>query len=142
MEDLIDSNDKDSAIAKAMFLHYLELEQQISGYTALKMSSNPDTATKSTLSDVEQSEANIEELEFDSRIPREILNSMMNDSIISSFFNGPMALAVSRPLFKLRYHKQISDYLIARKNQIKNELETTFLVRTLKCLAMSSEMIL
>ena len=126
MEDLIDSNDKDSAIAKAMFLHYLELEQQISGYTALKMSSNPDTATKSTLSDVEQSEANIEELEFDSRIPREILNSMMNDSIISSFFNGPMALAVSRPLFKLRYHKQISDYLIARKNQIKNELETTF----------------
>ena len=126
MEDLINSNDKDSAIAKAMFLHYLELEQQISGYTALKMSSNPDTATKSTLSDVEQSEANIEELEFDSRIPREILNSMMNDSIISSFFNGPMALAVSRPLFKLRYHKQISDYLIARKNQIKNELETTF----------------
>jgi hypothetical protein len=126
MEDLIDSNDKDSAIAKAMFLHYLELEQQISGYTALKMSSNPDTATKSTLSDVEQSEANIEELEFDSRIPREILNSMMNDSVISSFFNGPMALAVSRPLFKLRYHKQISDYLIARKNQIRNDLETTF----------------
>ena len=126
MEDLIDSNDKDSAIAKAMFLHYLELEQQISGYTKLKMSSNPDTATDSTLSDVEQTEANIEELEFDSRIPREILNSMMNDSIISSFFNGPMALAVSRPLFKLRYHKQISDYLIARKNQIKNELETTF----------------
>ena len=90
------------------------------------MSSNPDTATDSTISDVEQSEANIEELEFDSRIPREILNSMMNDSIISSFFNGPMALAVSIPLFKLRYHKQISDYLIARKNQIKNELETTF----------------
>jgi hypothetical protein len=37
-----------------------------------------------------------------------------------------MALAVSRPLFKLRYHKQISDYLIARKNQIRNDLETTF----------------
>ena len=126
MEDLIDSNDGNSDIAKAMFLHYLELEQQISGYTALKMSSNPDTATKSTLSDVEQNEANIEELEFDSRIPREILDKMMNDSVISSFFNGPMALAVSRPLFKLRYHKQISDYLIARKNQIRNDLETTF----------------
>jgi hypothetical protein len=126
MEKLIMDNDADSDIAKAMFLHYLELEQQISGYTALKMSSNPDTATKSTLSDVEQGEANIEELEFDSRIPKEILNSMMNDSIISSFFNGPMALAVSRPLFKLRYHKQISDYLIARKNQIRNDLETTF----------------
>ena len=126
MEKLIIDNDADSDIAKAMFLHYLELEQQISGYTALKMSSNPDTATKSTLSDVEQSEANIDELQYDERIPREILDRMMNDSVISSFFNGPMALAVSRPLFKLRYHKQISDYLIARKNQIRNDLETTF----------------
>lgn len=126
MKDLIVNNDVDSDIAKAMFLHYLELEQQISGYTALKMASNPDTATKSTLSDVEQTEANIDELQFDSRIPKEILEQMMNDSVISSFFNGPMALAVSRPLFKLRYHKAISDYLIARKGQIRNDLETTF----------------
>ena len=126
METLIINNDGKSDIAKAMFLHYLELEQQIAGYTKLKMSSNPDTSTKATLSDVEQTEANIEELEFDSRIPREILDLMKNDSIISSFFNGPMALAVSRPLFPLRYHKSISNYLIARKNQIKSDLETTF----------------
>ena len=115
-----------SDIAKAMFLHYLELEQQISGYTALKMSSNPDTSTKSTLSDVEQTEANIGELFFDSRVPLEIVESMMDDSILKSFFNGPLALAVSRPLFKLRYHRIISDYLISRKNQIRNDLELTF----------------
>ena len=118
----LQSNDQ----AKAMFLHYLELEQQISGYTALKMSFNPDTSTESTLSNVEQTEANIEELQYDSRIPTEVLNSLKNDSIISSFFNGPLALAVSRPLFKLRYHKAVSDYLIARKKQITRDLESTF----------------
>jgi hypothetical protein len=126
MESLIKSNDGSSDIAKAMFLHYLELEQQIAGYTALKMSSNPDTATKSTLSDVEQTEANIENLFFDPRVPTEIVESMMDDSILKSFFNGPLALAVSRPLFKLRYHKEISDYLIARKEQIRRDLEITF----------------
>jgi hypothetical protein len=112
--------------AKAMFLHYLELEQQIAGYTALKMSSNPDTATKSTLSDVEQTEANIENLFFDPRVPTEIVEAMMDNSILKSFFNGPLALAVSRPLFKLRYHREVSDYLIAKKEQIRKDLEVTF----------------
>jgi hypothetical protein len=126
MYSLIVDNDKKSDIAKAMFLHYLELEQQISGYTAAKMSFNPDTATKSNLSDVEQTESNIESLFFDSRIPTEIVTAMMNDSVIKSFFNGPLALAVSRPLFKLRYHKQISNYLIAKKETIKKDLKTTF----------------
>lgn len=126
MEDLIVNDNRNSDIAKAMFLHYLELEQQIAGYTALKMSSNPDTATKSTLSDVEQTEANIEDLFFDPRVPTEIVESMMDDSILKSFFNGPLALAVSRPLFKLRYHKEISDYLIGKKGKIREDLEYTF----------------
>jgi hypothetical protein len=126
MLELIESDDRTSDKAKAMFLHYLELEQQIAGYTALKMSSNPDTATKSTLSDVEQTEANIQNLFYDRRVPREIVESIMDDSILKSFFNGPLALAVSRPLFKLRYHKEISDYLIAKKDKIRNDLETTF----------------
>jgi hypothetical protein len=126
MKDLIVNDNKDSDMAKAMFLHYLELEQQIGGYTALKMSSNPDTSTKSTLSDVEQTEANLESLAYDSRIPSEILDRIMNDSVISSFFNGPLALAVSKPLFKLRYHKEISEYLIAKKDQIRKDLEITF----------------
>ena len=123
---LIESNDKTSEIAKTMFLHYLELEQQIAGYTALKMASNPDTSTKSTLSDVEQTEANIENLFFDSRVPTDIVEAMMDDSILKSFFNGPLALAISRPLFKLRYHKEISDYLIGKKDKIRDDLEITF----------------
>jgi hypothetical protein len=126
MLDLITEDNRKSEKSQAMFLQYLMIEQQIGGLTSLKMSSNPDTAVKSTLSDVEQTEANIENLQFDNRIPQEILRKLMSDSVISSFFNGPLALAISRPLFKLRYHKLISEYLIAKDAKIKKDIDVTF----------------
>ena len=126
MYTLIQTDDRNSDMARAMFLHYLELEQQIAGYTALKMASNPDTSTKSTLSDVEQTESNIANLFYDSRVPREIVESIMDDSILKSFFNGPLALAVSRPLFKLRYHPVITSYLIENNGRIRDDLDTVF----------------
>ena len=103
---------QESELAKTMFLHFLEIEQQITGLTALKLSSNPDTATRSTASEVELSEASIDQLSSETKIPKELLTKMLNDSVISSFFNGPMALAVIRPLFKLKYNKHISNYIV------------------------------
>jgi hypothetical protein len=126
MFNLIEKDDKNSLKAKAMFLHYLELEEQIKGYTKLKMSSNPDTSTKTTLSDVEQTEASLSELLSDTKVPLEVTESMRNNSILKSFFNGPLVLAISRPLFKLRYHPQITEYLIGKKNEIYKDLKYTF----------------
>jgi hypothetical protein len=104
--------EKEADLAKAMFLHFLEIEEQITGVTGFKMASNPDTSTKSTGSEVELSEASIEQLYEETKIPKGLLDKMLKDSVISSFFNGSMALAVIRPLFKLRYNKYISDYII------------------------------
>ena len=115
---------KKDKLAQAMFLHYLSIEKQVSGLTALKMSSNPDTSTKSTISDVEQTEANLDEIREGDHA--ELLESFMNDSVISSFFNGPLALALSRPLFKLRFHRAISDFLIVKNEAIRNDLQFTF----------------
>ena len=126
MYDLITSDDKKGAKSQAMFLQYLMIEQQIGGLIGLKMSLNPDTAIESTLSDVEQKEVNIENLQYDSRVPLEIVKKLMSDSVISSFFNGPLALAISRPLFKLRYHKLVSEYLIAKDAKIRKDVETVF----------------
>ena len=129
MKDLVEDNDftkKKLDQAKAMFLHYLELEDQIKGYTKLKMSFNPDTSTKSTISDVEYTESNIEEIFNDSRVPQEVVENMKNNSILKSFFNGQLALAVSRPLFKLRFHPEISDFLISVKDRIRNDVNITF----------------
>ena len=126
MLKIIKDNDTTSDKSKAMFLHFLELEQQIGGYTKFKMASNPDTKTETTISNVEQTESNLDQLSYDSRIPLEIVERMKSDSILKSFFNGPLALAVSRPLFKLRYHPQITEFLIGRTERIRNDLEYVF----------------
>ena len=105
-------SEEEKDLAKTMFLHFLEIEQQITGLTALKLSSNPDTATRSTASEVELSEASIDQLSDETKIPKELLTKMLNDSVISSFFNGPLSLAVIRPLFKLKYNKHISNYIV------------------------------
>jgi len=115
----------DSELSLAMFLHYLQIEDNIKGITKLKMNSNPDTSTKSVLSDIEQTEANIENLKYDESVS-ELLGKLMNDSVIKSFFNGPLALAISRPLFKLRYHKAISDFIITKGDSIREDVESTF----------------
>jgi hypothetical protein len=121
-----DISDSQMDMAKAMFLHYLQMEEQIKGLTTLKINANPDTNTKSTLSEVEQSESSLESLLFDSRLPSDLVQSLLNDSVISSFFNGPLALAISRPLFKLRYHKMISDFLIVKDPLLRNAANKTF----------------
>ena len=113
-------------LAKAMFLHFLQIEQQTTGITKLKMASNPDTNTKTSGTEVEMSQASIEELRYDSKIMPGLLESIMKDSVIGSFFNNPLALALNNTLFKLRFNKAISDYLIARRSTIQSASEKMF----------------
>lgn len=120
MESVINKNDKTSNVARAMFLHYLSLEAQVGGLTAVKLTSNPDTSTKSTISDVEQTEADLDAQKTGDHA--ELLESFMNDSVISSFFNGPLSIALSKSLFNLRFNKAISDYLIVKDQNIKDNL--------------------
>jgi len=120
MRKVIDTNDKQSDLSHAMFLHYLSLEAQVSGLTRLKLSSNPDTSTKSTISDVEQTEADLDMEKVGDHA--ELLESFMNDSVISSFFNGPLSIALSKSLFTLRFNKAVSDFLIVKDEQITRDL--------------------
>jgi len=105
-------SEKEADLAKAMFLHYIEIEEQITGITSLKLASNPDTSPKSTGSELELSQSALEELANETKISPDILSKMMKDSVIASFFNGPLSLAIIRPLFRMRYDKNISDYII------------------------------
>jgi hypothetical protein len=115
-----------SQLSVAMFLHFLQIEQQITGFTQLKMASRPDTSTKSTGSDVEQAEANIERLYGETKIEDTLLPLMRNDSVISSLFNNALALALNERLFPLRFNKAISNYLIGKNQQLREDSELIF----------------
>ena len=115
-----------SELSKAMFLHYLELDQQMEGVKKLKFSSNPDTKLRTSLGSVEEAEAKLGDLENESKLDQELLQKMLYDSVTSSFFNGDMALALSRPLFPLAYNKNISDWIITNMQDFDNNDQKTF----------------
>lgn len=115
-----------SQLSVAMFLHYLQIEQQITGFTRLKMASRPDTSTKSTGGDVEQAEANLESLVGESKIEENLLPLMRTDSVISSLFNNSLALSLNERLFPLRFNKAISNYLIGKNRKLRDDSESIF----------------
>ena len=115
-----------SELSLAMFLHYLQIEQQITGLTQLKVATKPDTTTSPTGSEAEQSQANIEALYLESKIEDGLVDQMVNDTVISSFFNSPLALAINEVIFPLRYNKAVSSYLISQNRTIRQDSEATF----------------
>lgn len=117
-------NVANSELSKEMFLHFLQIEDQIKGIAQVKMNANPDTSLKAVLSSVEQTEANLENLGENPDL-NYLVEKFLNDSVISSFFNGPLALAISRPLFKLRYHKAVSEYLMDKGMDMIQEMKDT-----------------
>jgi hypothetical protein len=117
-----------SELSQLMFLHFLQIETQVQGITQLKMNSNPDTSTDSTLFEAEQTVANLESLEYESKLDSDLYEGMINDSIISSFFNEKMALGISKPLFPLRYHPAVSNFLInlSKSRTLSEDAKLTF----------------
>jgi len=118
---------KSSDLSLTMFLHYLDIEDQIKGITQIKMNANPDTNTKSVLSDIETSEGRLENLEGNAEL-QPIISALMGDSIISSFFNNKLALSLAAPLFKLRYNPAIRTFIKSKddSNELMENIKTTF----------------
>jgi hypothetical protein len=113
-------------LAKTMFLHFIQIEQQTGALTRLKMASNPDTNTKSSGTEVEMSQAAIEEMRYNTSVMPGLIDLIKSDSVIGSFFNNPLALALNNTLFTLRFNKAVSGYLIARRSKIQSDSEKMF----------------
>lgn len=109
-----------SELSRTMFLHYLTIEQQIQGLTALKMASNPDTSTMTDVGQAIQAEANVNALAEETKIDQDLRTSMLNDSIISSFFNTKLIRGLAKPLFKFRYDEDIQDYIQSYMSSFQN----------------------
>jgi len=126
--EFVESKAPYSELSQLMFLHFLQIETQIQGITQLKMNSNPDTSTDSTLFEAEETLANLETLETETKLDQDLFKSMLTDSVISSFFNEKMALGISKPLFPLRYHPSVSKFLIdlSKSRVLRDQAKLTF----------------
>jgi hypothetical protein len=113
-------------LSRTMFLHFLEIEQQIDGIKALKFAFNQDTNLKSTIGAVEEAEYKVEALATKSSLDQELRYKMETESVISSFKVGPLTLAMTRPMYPLMFHKTISDYIIRKMKDIETDNQRTF----------------
>jgi hypothetical protein len=113
-------------MSQLMFLHFLEIEQQIEGLTKLKINSNPDTRTDSTVADVELAEATRKDLEEDSKIDQALLRALRYDSVTSPMYNNDLILSLIQPLMPLRYHPNLSEWIVTNIKDFRNNLDETF----------------
>jgi hypothetical protein len=115
-----------SELSKLMFLHFIETEQAVTGLSKLRSVINPDTSTKSDIFQVEQAESSAENIMDESKIDSDIPAVIFNDSILKSFFNTKLSLAVARPMFPLRYHPAVTKFLMQDPMEIKDLADSLF----------------
>jgi predicted GNAT family acetyltransferase len=117
---------KYDADAKAAFLHFLELEKTSEGIKDIKMKMNYDTAQSTDLFDAQRKEADLRQLYADSKTPNQVVDGILNDSTIGGFRIADFQLSLWGPLFKIRSHKELNDFLIQRLSSDSNKMKKIY----------------
>jgi hypothetical protein len=99
---------------RAAFLHYLEAENMAMPIRDVKLKMNFDTSKSGTLFEAQDRILMKEELKEDARIPMEMVDKILTDSPIGSFYIQPFQLAIWKDLFPLRSHPLITDFLLQK----------------------------
>ena len=97
-----------SDLSKAMFLHYLQAEDQMEGTKMLKLAANPDTTTMTDVQAALQSEQDIANLDSEPTLNQKLKTDVIENSIISSFFNNKLISDLGKELFSFRYDESFN----------------------------------
>ena len=92
-----------STLSKLMFLHYLQIEDQMEGTKQLKLAANPDTTTMTDVNQAMLSQEKLDDLRYMSSLDQNLRNDLINNSVISSFFNNNLIKSLGQELFSFRY---------------------------------------
>jgi len=113
-----------SELDKQAFLHYLQLEDMGKSVRDVKMRTNVDTSKDESLFAAQDRLGMLQALREDGRLPESIVDKIMTESPISSFFIQGFQINLLGRLFPLRNHKEINQF--ARENVDKNLQDATY----------------
>lgn len=99
-------NDTDRAI----FLHFLQLDDMAKSVSDLKKATNVDTSRDNSLFEAQDRKVLLEKIRKDGRMPEHVLDNVMKNSPISSFFMQDFQINLLGGLFPLRNHETINNY--------------------------------
>ena len=102
----------DNYTAMVSFLHFLELEKQIKGVTALKLNSNRDTTRSKSLAELILRDSGFDTLLENSKIDEGLATKMKEESIISSFFIQDLVQDLIKPVLKFRNKDSVNDFIL------------------------------
>lgn len=128
IEKIVKTKDTQSDLAKAAFLHFLEIEEMMKGIANLKFKTNVDTRRSTTLFDAQNRLAEIEMLRDESRLPTELIDKVLEESVIGSFFVQDFQLKLWSKLFSLRNNDTLTQFLngVIKDRDMRSEVEKNF----------------
>ena len=93
------------------FLHFIELENMGKAVRDIKMKMNVDTSVDQSLYEAQSRIKMKDGLRADNRFPTFIIDNLISDSPIGSFFVQPFQVELLGRLFPLRNHPVINDFI-------------------------------
>ena len=131
-------DDKYSDASIAVFLHFIEMEKYLKGMGNVKRTSKVDNMLFKTVQEVFLRDMNLKYLEEYSKVDKDTLLKLNEDSIISSMGDKEIIRQIIGPLFSLRNNEPVmaiiklaltenADKLLARYKTINKETTSKFI---------------
>ena len=126
LESIVDGKEQKRALDA--LLHYFELEEQSKKQTELKLSTNFDTTKDNTIFAAKKRKSAIDILSSDSSYAKGLVTSLVEDSVISSFYLSEFVASLGGAIQNFRQDSEIDDFIIALASErnFNNILSQTF----------------
>ena len=110
----------------AVFMHFLELEEQFSGFQDLLRLANPDTTTSKTTQEMMLRNTLLDEMVNNSKVDPGLVEKLRNESILGTFYDNKIITDLIEPLFPLKNNKAVSKYILDSLLNSGMEISKTF----------------
>ena len=111
-------------IDKAVFLHFLEMEEMKDAVKVVKMATNFDTTKSNSVYEADSKIAIAEDLKSVGMLPDNILDSILKNTPIGSFYVQPFQIQIFKDMFSLNNNPVLVNYI---NNLIKDPRNKPFL---------------
>jgi plasmid maintenance system killer protein len=117
-----------SDMERAAFLHFLEVEAMAMPVRDVKLNMNFDTSKSETLFEAQNRIIMKEKLKLDGRIPTEMVEKMLDESPLGSFYIQPFQMEMWKDLFTLRNHNSLNDFIVEKMGEkgFSDDVKSTF----------------
>lgn len=106
---------------KAVFLHFLEIEEMNDAVKKVKLSTNFDTSRSNSSYEAEEKIGLAEDLKNNGIVPSDILEKILQDTVVQSFYVQPLQISLFKDMFSLKNNIVFTDFI---KTYIKNNRAT------------------